>query len=87
MTDTQNMKLSDFNAMMESEDYKERFKAEYYQLKIRYQKLHKMVVQYEAGTLSFTPSCQIDLLKRQKAAMGQYLYALEVRAEIEGVQL
>lgn len=87
MTDTQNMKLSDFNAMMESEDYKERFKAEYYQLKIRYQKLHKMVVQYEAGTLSFTPSCPIDLLKRQKAAMGQYLYALEVRAEIEGVQL
>lgn len=87
MTDTQNMKLSDFNAMMESEDYKERFKAEYYQLKIRYQKIHKMVVQYEAGTLSFTPSCPIDLLKRQKAAMGQYLYALEVRAEIEGVQL
>lgn len=87
MTDTQNMKLSDFNAMMESEDYKERFKAEYYQLKIRYQKLHKMVVQYEAGTLSFTPSCPIDLLKRQKAAMGQYLYALEVRAEIEEVQL
>lgn len=87
MTDTQNMKLSDFNAMMESVDYKERFKAEYYQLKIRYQKLHKMLVQYEAGTLSFTPSCQIDLLRRQKAAMGQYLYALEVRSEIEGVQL
>lgn len=87
MTDIVNMQLSDTVAMMGSEDYKERFKAEYYQLKIRYHKLHKMVVQYEAGTLSFTPNCPIDLLKRQKAAMGQYLYAMEVRAEIEGVQL
>lgn len=87
MTDIVNMQLSDTVAMMGSEDYKERFKAEYYQLKIRYQKLHKMVVQYDAGTLSFTPSCPIDLLKRQKAAMGQYLYALEVRAEIEGIKL
>lgn len=73
--------------MMESEDYKERFKAEYYQTKIRYEKLHKMVVKYEAGTLTFTPSCDIELLKKQKSFMGQYLYCLEVRAEIEGIKL
>lgn len=74
-------------AMMCSEDYKERFKAEYYQTKIRYDKLHKMCIQYEAGTLGFTPSCELGLLKEQKAAMGNYLRCLEVRAQIEGISL
>lgn len=73
--------------MMCSDDYKERFKAEYHQTKIRYDKLHRVVVKLEAGTLEFTPSCDIELLKKQKAAMGQYLYCLEVRAEIEGIEL
>lgn len=65
--------------MMFSSDYKERFRAEYYQTKIRYEKLHRMTIQYEAGTLA--------LLREQKAAMGNYLHALEVRAEIENVDL
>ena len=30
--------------LMISEDYKERFQAEYYQTKIRYEKLHKMCI-------------------------------------------
>jgi hypothetical protein len=79
--------LFDTAEMMKSEDYKERFKAEYYQTKLRYHKLHKMIVKYEAGTLNFTPSCKIELLKEQKKHMGQYLYCLEVRAEIEGIDL
>lgn len=87
MTDIVNMQLSDTAAMMSSEDYKERFKAEYYQTQIRYQKLHDMVVGYEAGTLDFTPKCPLILLKQQKSAMGQYLFALEVRARIEGIRL
>lgn len=74
-------------AMMGSEDYKERFKAEYYQTKIRYDKLHAMCVKYEAGTLDFTPTCSLELLKEQKAAMGNYLRCLEVRAEIESIKL
>lgn len=73
--------------MMLSEDYKERFKAEYYQTKIRYQKLHNMIVKYEAGTLDFEPKCEIDLLKSQAKSMGQYLYTLEVRAQIEGIDI
>lgn len=73
--------------MMNSADYKERFRAEYWQTEIRYHKLHNMVIKYEAGTLDFTPTCSIELLKKQKAAMGQYLYWLEVRAEIEGIDL
>lgn len=73
--------------MMNSEDYKERFKAEYFQTKIRYDKLHRMTIKYEAGTLNFTPSCPLSLLNEQKANMGRYLHALEVRAEIEGIEL
>lgn len=79
--------LSNTVNMMESNDYKERFKAEYWQTKIRYDKLHRMTIKYEAGTLDFTPTCSLDLLKRQKANMGNYLNCLEVRAEIEGIDL
>lgn len=74
-------------SMMLSDDYKERMKAEYWQVKHRYDSLHRMVVKYEAGTLDFTPSCSPELLKEQKAAMGKYLYVLEVRAQIENVNL
>ena len=68
-------------------DYKERMKAEYSELKERYEKLHRMLVKYDAGKLDFTPTCPIELLKKQAKAMGEYLYILEVRAEIEGVTL
>ena len=68
-------------------DYKERMKKEYWQLKDRYTKLHNMCVKYEAGTLDFKPTCSLELLKEQKAAMGRYLGVLEVRAEIEGIKL
>ena len=46
-----------------------------------------MCVKYEAGTLSFTPKCPLDLLKEQKAYMGNYLRVLEIRAEIEKIKL
>ena len=81
------MDLKDTITLMQSEDYEERFKAEYYQTKIRYDKLHKMIVKYEANKLGFTPSCNINLLKGQAAAMGQYLYCLEVRAMVEDIEL
>ena len=81
------MELKDTITLMNSSDYKDRFKAEYYQIKIRYNKLHNMVVKYEAGTLDFEPNCSLELLKEQASYMGRYLYTLEVRAEIEGVEL
>ena len=46
-----------------------------------------MIVKYEAKTLNFEPSCDIGLLKSQASNMQQYLHCLEVRAEIEGVEL
>ena len=73
--------------MMNSNDYKERFKAEYQQTKIRYDKLDAMTVKYEAGTLSFTPTCSLELLKDQKKHMGNYIRCLKIRAEIEGIEL
>ena len=79
--------LEDTCKMMLSPDYKYRFIAEYKQTKIRYEKLHKMIVKYEAGTLDFTPTCPIELLKEQASYMGKYLYILEVRAQLEGVNL
>ena len=81
------MELRNTIEMMTSEDYKERFKAEYWQTKIRYEKLHKMTIKYEANKLNFTPSCSLDLLNEQKKHMGMYLHCLEVRAEIEGISL
>ena len=81
------MDLKDTVEGMLSEDYKERFKAEYLQTKIRYDKLHTMIVKYEAGVLNFQPTCPIELLKNQAKYMGMYLYQLEIRAQLEGIEL
>ena len=81
------MELLDTVELMVNDDYKNRMKAEYFQTKIRYDKLHKMIVKYESNTLDFEPSCSLDLLKKQASAMGKYLYYLECRAEIEGIEL
>lgn len=81
------MELKDTIEMMNSEDYKERFKAEYYQTKIRYDKLNNMLIKYEAGTLDFKPTCPIEKLEDQRYYMNEYLRTLKVRAEIEGINL
>ena len=81
------MELNETVTMMNNADYKERFKAEYWQTKVRYDKLHNMVVKLEAGTLDFEPTCPLRLFKKQLSAMGSYLYTLEVRAELEDVDL
>lgn len=69
------------------QDYKVRMQNEYKETKERYNKLHNIIVKYEAGTLDFQPNCSIHILERQARAMGEYLYMLELRAEIEGVEL
>ena len=79
--------LKDTATLMQSDDYKERFRAEYWQTKIRYDKLDEMTVKYEAGTLDFTPHASLDLLKLQQSYMGNYLRCLRIRAELEGVKL
>lgn len=81
------MELKDTISGMKSGNYIERFIAEYQQVKIRYDKLDKMTVKYEAGTLDFKPTCPLELLLEQKRHMGNYLRTLKVRAEIEGINL
>ena len=81
------MTLADTVELMNSEKYKERFAAEYWQTKIRYDKLHKMLVRYEAGTLPFTFTCPVEVLRGQAHHMGNYLTQLEIRAEIEDIDL
>ena len=81
------MELKDTQALMNSDNYAERFKAEYWQTKIRYQKLLHTCVKYMAGTLTPIPKCSLQLLEDQKSLMGRYLCCLEVRAELEGINL
>ena len=81
------MELKDTIELMNSEDYKKRFEAEFLQTKIRYEKLDKMLIKHEAGTLDFTPSCPIETLDNQRYYMKQYLDTLRIRAEIEKIEL
>ncbi len=67
--------------------YVNRMINEYHELKDKYNKLHRMLVKHEAGTLDFEPTCPIELLEHQANVMGEYLHILEVRAEIENVKL
>ena len=76
------MELERLIELMKSEDYKDRFRAEYYQLEDRIDKLANMLEKYKAGTLNFTPSCSYEL-----QTMNAYKRVLEERAEIEGIEL
>ena len=81
------MTLADTVELMTSDNYKKRFIAEYWQTKIRYDKLHKALVKHEAGTLPYSFSCPVEVLRGQIYLMGEYLTQLEIRAEIEGIDL
>lgn len=72
---------------MMSTNYKERFKAEYYQLKIRRDKLAAMLEKWDADALNFHPTCPRELYDDQIAAMNNYLSCLKERAELEDVEV
>lgn len=79
--------LRDTIEMMNSEDYKERFKAEYYQVVIRYQKLKSMLDKWDNDQLEFAPTCPRSTYNMQITAMTDYIAVLEARAAMEGVEL
>ena len=81
------MDLKDTCKMMESADYKERFRAEYAQLSIRYNKLLSTLKGYRRGSLSFSPSCSYELLHEQSIYMKNYLNALDRRAKVESIDV
>lgn len=89
--------LKDTIELMNSKNYKERFKAEYYQAKIRYEKLKKLNnkieaynhLDYDKRNIMEEPKhgCPIGMLMDQQHVMDRYLHILEVRAEIEKIEL
>ena len=81
------MELKETVEMMTSADYKERFKAEYQQVVIRYQKLAAMLEKWDNGELNFTPTCPRSTYNMQVRAMTDYIAVLEARAVMEGVEL
>lgn len=81
------MELKDTVEMMNSENYKERFKAEYYQVLIRQKKLKEMCDKWDEGKLNFTPTCPRSTYIFQLNAMTDYLYIMEMRAQMEGIKL
>lgn len=81
------MRLDDTAEMMSSPDYKERFKAEYYQVAIRYHKLEAMLDKWDQGMLDFKPTCPRSIYSMQVKAMTDYIAVLEARAVMEGIEL
>ena len=85
------MELKETIELMCSEDYKERFVAEYHQVKIRYEKLknfcNKIEVETMLGKEETKHDCPLGLLREQQKYMGLYLSVLEKRALIEYVEL
>ena len=72
---------------MMSEDYKERFKAEYKQLEIHFDGLKKMLKKWDEGTLAFEPTCPRSTYNMQLKAMADYMAVLEARAVMENIDL
>lgn len=93
------LSLNNTIELMNSDDYRDRFKAEYLQAKIRYNRLKKFNTKIEAAfrTECVRPDekkveipkhdCPADLLREQQRVIGEYLHILEVRAVIEGIDL
>lgn len=79
--------LKDTIDLMLSNDYGDRFVAEYQQTKIRYEKLHAMLRKYYAGKLEFTLDSPVWLLEQQLDTMRAYLDILEARSKEEMISL
>lgn len=80
-------KLKETTPLMESEDWKDRFKAEYIQLCVRLEKLESVLKKYDAGELEWEFKSPVELLRMQADYMHNYKGILEQRATYEGVEL
>lgn len=87
MATRRKLAIADTADLMISEDYIDRFRAEYHQLRDRREKLVKMITDYHAGKLNFEPDCSIELLMHQAEVMQYYQTILEMRAKIEKIKL
>ena len=81
------MQIKETVPMMNSADYKERFKAEFYQLLIRLDRLTSMLIKWENNTLDLDPKCSKETLETQVIFMKGYVDILLLRSKIEGIEL
>lgn len=72
---------------VKKDDWKDRFKVEYNELKDRLEKLQAMITKYRRGELDFTPNCPLGLLVEQASCMEKYLQCLKNRVVIEKIEL
>ena len=72
---------------MLSDDYRERMKAEFYQLKERIDRLDCLLTRWDKGELKFKPNTPYRILTAQLFSMLSYAAILEERCHIEGVDL
>ena len=72
---------------MISDDYKERFKAEYKQLIIRLDRLNKLINEMKEDELDFKAICSLDVLMAQSRYMDAYASILRYRAQAEDINL
>lgn len=81
------MDLKDTIEDMISDNYRERFTAEYNQALIRSRKLKNVIDDYYNDRLTFALASPISLLESQYESMVAYIGILVKRAEIENIQL
>lgn len=81
------MKLIDTVPLMNSEDYRDRFIAEYCQVHIRFVKLKAMLEKWDKDELDFEPTCPYSTYEMQIKAMRDYISVLEARAVMENIDL
>lgn len=81
------MELKDTIDGMLSDDYKERYIAEYRQLDIRINKLNAILEQEHKKKLDFKLNTPIEMLLDQRYAMLKYRQILRARAKYEGINL
>lgn len=78
------MELKDTVKLMESDNYKERFQAEYFQLKTRIERLYNLLNRNTDENIDGSPR---KLLERQYLIMNNYLYVLMCRADCEDINI
>ena len=78
-------------SLMNSPDYRERFKAEYHQLSIRIEKLRKFINKIRASDytrgMNVAHDCPLGMLLDQLHIMEEYRNILEQRSVVEGLDL
>lgn len=81
------MELKDTVELMLSDNYQDRFKAEFHQTLYRFDKLGGIISDWLDGVLEFEPDSSFQLLCSQYIHMADYLSDLVQRSKEEGINL